>query len=106
MTRAFVLHPDVAQFDLPAALAYYDKIDRDLGSRFLDDYEHCLNIIEEYPLLGRPLFGDYRRRVLGRFPYLVMYRVTDDQLRILALLHGRRDPVALEAHLRDRLEHG
>ncbi|MDR1999350.1 MAG: type II toxin-antitoxin system RelE/ParE family toxin [Frankiaceae bacterium] len=102
MTRRFGLHPDARRFDLVAALAYYDKIDADLGNRFLDDYQDCLDFVERYPLAGRILFGEYRRRAFSRFPYLLVYTATDEQIRVLGLLHARRDPASIQSQILHR----
>lgn len=75
-----------------AAARYYTDIDPDLGLRFIDDLERTLLLIQSYPLVGRFLYGDVRRMVLDRFPYLLTYRVQANHVRVQLLVHTGRDP--------------
>jgi len=37
-------------------------------------------------------YRDNRRAALRRFPYLIWYRVEDESVIVLALVHASRDP--------------
>lgn len=39
------------------------------------------------------VFGDIRRTVTRRFPLAIYFRVRSDVLVVLAVFHGRRNPV-------------
>ena len=99
MSRSFNIHRDVRGVDLPPALAYYRKADPSLPERFLADLDRAFDLVEEHPLIGHELFEVYRRVVLAHFPYLMAYRVTDSTIRVLALVHGRRDPDTIKAQI-------
>lgn len=89
----YVLHLSPAiEGDVTEVAEYYADIDPALATRFADDLERTLQLIESYPLAGRALFGDVRRMVLDAFPYLLTYRVDDDHVRVQLLVHTRRDP--------------
>jgi mRNA-degrading endonuclease RelE of RelBE toxin-antitoxin system len=44
------------------------------------------------PFIGEPLTTTLRQFHLRRFPYKLIYRVDDDNLRIIAVAHIRRRP--------------
>ena len=47
--------------------------------------------LDLYPLRGRSISGD-RRELTQVSPYLIRYRVEDDQMLILEVRHGAREP--------------
>lgn len=100
--RVLITHPDVVGVDLAQAVAYYRSIERGLAERLSDEFDAALEFIEVYPLAGRPLFETYRRVVLRHFPYLIAYAVSDEQVFVLAVVHGKRDPEAVRAEIEER----
>lgn len=77
---------------MAAVAEYYGGIAPELAERFANELERTLFLIESYPLAGRFLYGDVRRMVLDRFPYLLTYRVDGDRVRVQLLSHTRRAP--------------
>jgi plasmid stabilization system protein ParE len=64
----------------------------ELGLAFVAEFERVANIVLSNPLLG-VVFRDTRRRyIFRRFPYSIIYQVTAEELRILAVAHHRRHP--------------
>jgi plasmid stabilization system protein ParE len=64
-----------------------------LGRRFLADLDATLVHVAEHPEMYQALTdgsGD-RRALLRRFPYSVVYRVTESEIAVLACLHHRQD---------------
>lgn len=82
-----------AKDELEEAAAWYEDRRRGLGDEFLNEIgeavERAANHPERHPLV----FGDVRRTVLRRFPYAVYFRQRDQALVILAVFHGRRNPL-------------
>jgi len=85
------LHPEVWD-DIDDAIEYYADVEVSLPERFLMELDVAFDFAERFPLSGRPLYTKYRRIVLKHFPYIVCYRVIDKTVRVLAIVHGRRDP--------------
>lgn len=85
---------------VPAALAelrnaaafYTAQANIDLARAFVDEFERVANLIFSSPHLGAIFRGKHRRYFLRKFPYSVIYQVTQDELRVLALAHHRRRP--------------
>lgn len=91
MTYVLLLSPALED-DVAVAVEHYREIAPELAERFVDQLERTLRLIESYPLAGRSLYGDVRRMVLNRFPYLLTYRVDGNRVRVHLLAHTRRDP--------------
>jgi len=82
----------LAERDLDEAVAYLAVIDTDLALRFLDDVERSARRLETFPFVGREPYRGVRRVSLDIFPYHLYYRVVGHEVRIIAVLHHRRDP--------------
>jgi plasmid stabilization system protein ParE len=52
--------------------------------------------ISALPLSYRLVLRDARRALVRRFPYVVVFRITRDQIRVLAVVHQHRDPAVLK----------
>lgn len=88
----YSLHPD-ALADLRGAAEFYrDESGVDLAQDFLDEFSRVISMLLQYPDLGSAGVGGRRRFHFRRFPYIVMYFVVGDELRILAIMHHGRRP--------------
>jgi len=94
-------HPEV-EADLSEASDYYAEIGADLADSFINEAETAVSFIGQYPEAGRSIYTRYRRVALDRFPYLVCYRVVGGAIRVLAVVHDRRDPKWVRARLASR----
>lgn len=83
---------ELAERELNDAAQYYERELRGLGADFIDEVERCARSIIRHPAAGAPVCDDVRRRFLRRFPYALLYRVTTDAIRILAVMDLRRRP--------------
>lgn len=99
------LHPQI-EGDLAEAADYYRQFDPALPGRFRADFKESLDSILLFPFMGTIVFGDYRRLVLRVFPYMVIYRVSGSVVRVLAVVHARRDPSQTEQATRARVGQG
>jgi toxin ParE1/3/4 len=91
--RPLVLLPE-AEGEIVAALEWYEQRRPGLGVDFLADLEIAIRDIWEHPEawpVWRPKFP-FRKRVMARFPYVIMYRITDEQIRVVAVAHAKRRP--------------
>lgn len=82
-----------ANTEFEQATVWYDEQRLGLGEEFVHEIEQAIAIAaaapERYPIV----FGDVRRTVARRFPYSVYFRLRLDSLVVLAVFHGRRNPV-------------
>jgi hypothetical protein len=90
------IHPD-AKAEVRHAALNYEGQRVGLGSRFLIEYEAAILSIERMPLSysrveTMPKQTAIRRCKLRRFPYLVIFELSQDEIVVIALAHSSRRP--------------
>ena len=83
---------EAAASDLRSAIAYYSEQSTDLGAAFFADFDSACELITERPEIGSPIETGNRKVVLQRFPFILIYKLDGDVIRILAVGHQRRRP--------------
>jgi plasmid stabilization system protein ParE len=68
-----------------------------LGDEFLDAVRAAARRAVEAPGLYQRIHGEMRRVLLGRFPYMLIFREQDDAVLVLGCVHGRRDSQAWQS---------
>jgi toxin ParE1/3/4 len=81
-----------AEEEMTEASQFYEAASAGLGTDFLDDVQRVLNAVRESPLLGPEIGGKFRRALLHRFPFSVIYSVEVGGILVIALAHQRRRP--------------
>lgn len=85
-------HPD-AKAELDYAAIYYETKRRGLGGEFLAEVERTLEHLCEFPQSGAEFRRTgYRRFVVRRFPYVVVYGILPNSIRVIAVGHGKQRP--------------
>lgn len=79
--------------ELQAAANFYaSHASRALADAFISEFERAAHLILSNPQLG-PVWRNSRHRfALRRFPYHLIYQITLDELRIVAVAHQKRRP--------------
>ena len=90
MTRV-VYHPD-ADAEVIAAAQWYDERQPGLGGRFLDEVEAGLSRIRRAPEAFGVIVRNVRQHILHRFPFGIVYRVDNDHIYVIAVIHLHRKP--------------
>jgi toxin ParE1/3/4 len=91
VTLPVVLRPE-AQADLLGTRQWYERQRTGLGDAFAEAAEQMIVRIQAMPELYEAVLQGVRRGKLKRFPYVLYYRVLDDRIEVLAVLHGSRSP--------------
>ncbi len=91
MTSRFVFRRGV-RGEIVAARDWYDKQRDGLGDEFVECVEVALDQIERMPTAAPLVLQDIRVKLVDRFPYVIYYRIKTDFVRVLAVVHTRRDP--------------
>ena len=81
-----------ARTEFEDAAVWYDEQRHGLGEEFIVEIGQSLASAAASPQRYPIVFGDVRRTVARRFPYAVYFRVRSDNLIVLAVFHGRRNP--------------
>jgi plasmid stabilization system protein ParE len=85
------VHPE-AQLEAEAAVQWYGQRSPHAAGRLVAELRSALERIQQGPNQFPKLALKARRKVLGRFPYLVVFRETATEIEIVAVAHGRRRP--------------
>lgn len=85
------LHPQ-AETELAEAVQWYEDRSEGLGVALATNFESTVAAIVHNPLAYPKVARALRRAVMRRFPYNVLYSIHENEIRIIALYHGRRDP--------------
>lgn len=91
MNLPLIVNPE-AEADLAEAKAWYDAQRLGLGDELLDRVREVFDRLRSTPHLYGKVFQELRLALVGRFPYMVLYRVDEDQFTVVAVYHTRRNP--------------
>lgn len=81
-----------AQQDLLQAAQYYDEQLPGLGREFADEVYRNLEQLAENPGMGRVTAASTKTWQMRKFPYGIVYRISDDALIVVAISHHRQKP--------------
>ncbi len=81
-----------AEEEMEYAALYFAAEADGLGALFADDIQEALASIRMYPQLGSVIVGPYRRKLLSRFPFSIIYVAESEAITIVAVAHHRRRP--------------
>ena len=87
----YSFHPD-AERELNEAIDYYNKCQDGLGFEFAKQVYSTIQNILSFPQAWTPLSKNTRRCLANRFPYGVIYQVTDEEIFIIAVMQLNRRP--------------
>ena len=81
-----------AEDELIEAIDWYEARGSGLGADLLRCVDACVERIsrepESYPIVHR----ETRMGIVRRFPYLLLYRITEKGVSVVAVFHAKRDP--------------
>lgn len=97
MTLGMILRQK-AERDIEFARNWYDAQQVGLGEEFLSAVQERLVEIRRFPESCPEIHKKLRRALVGRFPYLIFYLLTQDKVVVLAVLHTSRDPANWPKH--------
>lgn len=81
-----------AEEEMIEASDFYEGRSEGLGFEFLDDVQRTIDIVRDYPKIGRSIAADLRRTVMLRFPFSIIYFEGQDEIVIIAVAHAKRRP--------------
>jgi plasmid stabilization system protein ParE len=85
--------------DIADAYLWYQSQRSGLGEEFVRCVEDCLDTIQRRPRLSAPVYEDYRRAFVRRFPYCVVYEFEKATVTVYSVIHTARDPDKWHARL-------
>jgi len=90
--KAVFLSPALAE--MAEAAQFYESRQAGLGHQFLDALDRAVEDVEQNPQRWPVLKKQVRRRLVGRFPYGILYRIEEgrQEITIVAIMHLCRRP--------------
>jgi toxin ParE1/3/4 len=101
MTYTLRFLPDVEE-DAIGGYTWYEAKSPGLGEEFLRVFYACASEVPRNPLLYSKVYGQFRRRLLRRFPYAIYFTIKEDRVVVIGLFHCARDPRNVRRKLKDR----
>ncbi|WP_167618369.1 type II toxin-antitoxin system RelE/ParE family toxin [Maribellus sediminis] len=85
------IHP-FAELELKEAQNWYNLQKENLGDDFIHEIENKLNQITHNPHRFRKIRKDVRVAFLKRFPYSVIFTISENSVQVYAFFHHSRNP--------------
>ncbi|NQU21354.1 MAG: type II toxin-antitoxin system RelE/ParE family toxin [Candidatus Nealsonbacteria bacterium] len=101
MTYRLVLQPE-AEADLNEAYRWYEDQRPGLGGEFIESVEAVIERIRRTPELPAVVYKEVRQALVRRFPYVVCYVFQEDQVDVVSVYHGHRDPTVWKSRADER----
>jgi plasmid stabilization system protein ParE len=83
---------EAALAEAQAAYDWYGVRNPVAAESFIEELDHAIAQIGEFPDAGTPYVSGTRRCVMRRFPFTIIYRELGRAIEVVAVAHGRRKP--------------
>lgn len=90
MSKYKVLFHKKVMADLAQIELYYSQISTTITDQFFQSFFVTLDIVEQRPDLFQERYRTIRIANLHTFPYGIHYKITDDEIIILRILHFKQ----------------
>ena len=94
-----ILVSEMANEDANIIFDWYEGIHVGLGDSFINELEISKSDLMNNPLVFAKWNKNIRRMVMRKFPYKLFYKIYDDNIVILAIIHARRSNQYLKRRL-------
>jgi toxin ParE1/3/4 len=98
MSRTLVVRPEALD-DLTAAHDWYEGRQAGVGANFQDAAADTVSRVRANPELYSADRRGARLAPIHRFPYVVVYRLTDAVIEVVAVMHTSRHPRSWRSRL-------
>ena len=91
MSLGVYVRPE-AEADIEEVAIWYERQRQGLGQEFLDEVLGLCEKLAENPAMYPVIHRHTRRALIRRFPFGVYFRIEDEQVIVVAVIHGSRHP--------------
>jgi len=91
MSLPIRLLPEAAS-EFEDAVEWYEQRVTGLGNDFYSRVKLVIRSITATPRAHAKIYGDVRKAVVSRFPFIVLYREDPDEVGVISVFHTSRDP--------------
>jgi len=85
--------------DIKDAANWYKARSAELGDRFLSAVDEVTERLRAFPESSPGVHPRIRRAIIPEFPYSLFYTREADRIKVIAVVHWRRDPARWLARL-------
>ena len=78
--------------DVKGARDWYDARAQGLGGEFYRAVRVAIAEVSRAPMAYQEIYKNYRKKFLSRFPYVLYFSVSADEIVFFGLFHCSRDP--------------
>jgi plasmid stabilization system protein ParE len=90
-----------ARRELMRAASWYDHQRAGLGDEFLEEMAKGFALLKDFPEAPPPIGDRYRRLLLPRFPFGIIFRLDGSDIVVVAVAHNSRRPGYWRGRIRD-----
>lgn len=87
-----VRHLLEAELEILDAVTFYQERAGEIAADFFVEFQKARKEIAAFPEFWKEVGGGYRRKLLERYPFGIIYRVEGEELLVVALAHTSREP--------------
>lgn len=91
-----------ALHDLASCAQSYESQSFGSNARVYERFASILLLLGSFPASGEFFYRDIRKRPFNPFPYLILYRVVFERVRVVAIIDARQHPTQIRRILQDR----
>lgn len=91
MIETVIFRP-AAEADLKEAHGWYEARESGLGKDLVRRVEDCVQLIRRHPEIFPAVHEQIRQGVVKRFPYTILYLISEGSVIVIAVFHASRDP--------------
>ena len=84
-------HPDVVK-EIKSSFQWYQNQADGLGEDYLSELESSFQTIQKLPNTWPKFNKEFRRFLLSKFPFSVIYRFKENTIFVVAVMHNSRKP--------------
>lgn len=86
-----IIHDD-AQAEYVESYSWYHERGSHIAEAFEHEVEHALKTLQEFPDRWPLYRSPWRRILLRRFPFGIIYGIRDNKIVVIAIMHTRKRP--------------
>ena len=98
--KKVTFHPDVSE-DIEGSYTWYENELNGLGLQFISELEKGFDAISYAPSTWSTFEYGFRRYILSRFPFSVVYKEESDVIFVVAVMHNSRNPEYWKERMKD-----
>ncbi len=87
-----IIFIEEAKLETDDAFLYYELEQPTLGTLFKQELKRLVDILMKYPQIGTQENYGLKSLLLHKFPYKIIYHVSETEILILSVAHQHRKP--------------